>query len=66
MLPHFARLRELERRLGGVIEALVDTTLGAGQRRRMSHPQRIRLMLVMVMMPDRVDGLAAHVSFTLP
>jgi len=66
MLPHFARLRELERRLGGVIEALVDTALRAAQRRKMSHPQRIRLMLLMVMMPERVDGLAVHVSFTLP
>ena len=79
-LPDLVRLGEMERHLGdGVIEAIVDTALEEGrlkrrQRRRlMSYPLVIRLMLVMVLMPDasyrealaRLAGLLADIPLTL-
>jgi len=79
-LPDLVRLGEMERLLGdGVIEAIVGTALEEGrlkrrQRRRlMSYPLVIRLMLVMVLMPDasyrealaRLAGLLADIPLTL-
>jgi hypothetical protein len=79
-LPDLVRLGGLERHLGdGVIEAIVDATLGQGrlrprQRRRiMSYPLVIRLMIAMGLMPDgsycealsRLAGLLADVPFVL-
>lgn len=57
-LPDFVRLGELERYLGdGVIEAAMDAALTEGrlrprQRRIMSYPLVIRLMIAMTLMPD--------------
>jgi hypothetical protein len=79
-LPDLVRLGELERHLGdGVIEAIVDEAVAAGrlrprqQRRLMSYPLVIRLMIAMVLMPDgsycealaRLAGLLADIPFTL-
>jgi hypothetical protein len=77
-LPDFVRLGEVERHLGdGVIEEIVAAALGQGQlrqrqRRLMSYPLVIRLMIAIILMPDgsycqalaRLAGLLADIPFT--
>ena len=79
-LPDLVRLGKLERHLGdGVIEAIADAAIAEGrlrrreQRRIMSYPLVIRLMVAMTLMPDgsyceslaRLAGLLADVPFAL-